>query len=218
MKKIIIFLLLVAALFTACSKNDYLVDGGIAKPNVNMTTYDFLKSNPMFDSLVILIDRAGMKDKVNGAVTFMAPTDFSVKNYINAVLYDMQAIDPTATFTMNDIPADTLKMLASYLISGSVTRDKLTKEGTIFTTLDGSERKVSLEPREEYKDYLSENPQYLFFYKKVGANWDNFEDTNLDDTEKDISVQVRTSGIITTTGVVHVLQGNHILFFYKKQY
>lgn len=218
MNKIIIFLLLIAAAFTACQKENYLIDGGKANPQVNMTTYDYLKSNPLFDTLVILIDKAGLKDKVNGAVTFMVPTDYSVRNYVNDVLSDMRVFDPLAKFTINDIPVDTLKMLQSYLLPGSIVREGLTKEGKIYTALDGSKRKVSLEPRNDYPDQLTDKPEYVFFHKQVGTRWDDFEETDLEVEEKDITVQVRTSGIISKTGVIHVLQGNHKLFFYEKQY
>lgn len=217
MNKIIIFLLLMAVLFTACEE-EYLIDGGIANPNVNMSTYDYLKTNPLFDTLVILIDKAGLKDKVNGAVTFMAPTDFSVKNYVNDVLSDMRVLDPLAKYTINDIPVDSLKKLETYLLPGSITRDKLTKEGKEYTSLNGEKRKVSLEPRDTYGDYLSEKPEFIFFHKKKGIQWDAFDETGLELEEKDITIQVRTSGIISTTGVIHVLQGDHKLLFFEKKY
>ena len=74
MKKInnhyIIVLVLMMLSFASCKKDNYKNDGGKSDPHVNMTTYDFLKSNPLFDSLVRIIDHAGMKDAVNGNITF----------------------------------------------------------------------------------------------------------------------------------------------------
>lgn len=217
MKKIIIFLLLIAVLFTSCEE-EYLVDGGTANPKVNMSTYDYLKTNPMFDTLVILIDKAGLKEKVNEDVTFMAPTDYALVNYVNDVLSDMRVLDPLAKYTINDIPADSLKKLASYIFPGSITRGNLTKEGKEFTSLNGEKRKISLEPRDTYSDYLSEKPQFIFFHKKKGVQWDDYGDTGLEMEEKDITVQVRTSGIISNTGVIHVLQGDHKFLFFEKIY
>lgn len=217
MKKIIILLCAAVAMFSACDE-EYLIDGGVADPNVNMTTYDYLKSNPMFDTLVVLIDKAGLKDKVNGAVTFMAPTDYSILNYLNEVTADLRVTDPLAKYNLDDIPLDTLKKLGSYIIEDKLIRNKLSKEGKEYPTLNGEKRKVSLEPRDNYGDYLSEKPEFVFFYKKVGARWDDYAETGLGTGERDKVVQVRTSGIISTNGVIHVLQGNHVLFFYESIY
>ncbi len=217
MKKLLIIVSLAVAVFSACN-NDYLIDGGVANPNVNLTTYDFLKTNPIFDTVVMLIDKAGLKDKVNGAVTFMAPTDFAVQNYVNDILSDMRVTDPNAKFTVDDIPIDTLMQLQAYMITELLPREKLTQNGKEYSAVNGEKRKISLEPRDEYSEYLSEKPLYVFFYKKKGTRWDDYAEENLDTDERDISVLVRTSGIVTNNGLVHVLQGNHVLFFYEKIY
>jgi len=50
-----------------------------------MTTYDWMKSNKygVFDTVLMLIDKAGVKDKINAqGVTFFAPTDYDVYNYV----------------------------------------------------------------------------------------------------------------------------------------
>ena len=71
--------------FSACKKDDYINDGGkILTGRVNMTTYDYLKSNPKFDSLVKIIDKAGMKDQVNGNITFFATTNYGAADYVSA--------------------------------------------------------------------------------------------------------------------------------------
>ena len=70
MKKIYntLFVLVAAGLFfSACKKDDYFVGGTLHNAKVNMTTYDFLKSNNrgLFDTLLLLVDKAGIKDKIN---------------------------------------------------------------------------------------------------------------------------------------------------------
>src|ERR1041384_6880417 len=72
-----IIVLLIAT--SACKKGDYLSGGSLANPKVEMSTYDYLKRNPLFDTLVLLVDRAGMKEQVNGKITFFAPTDYSIR-------------------------------------------------------------------------------------------------------------------------------------------
>ena len=96
MKKL--FLINLAALFsivlvfTACKK-DYITGG--APENVNeykdMATYDVLKRNALYDTLVQLIDAAGIKDKINEqGTTFFAPSDYSIYNYLQLRSIDVQ--------------------------------------------------------------------------------------------------------------------------------
>ncbi|MGV8829357.1 MAG: hypothetical protein ACWA6U_13690 [Breznakibacter sp.] len=214
MKNVFLLLLVCLATFSACEE-EYLIDGGVANPNVGMSTYDFLKTNPIFDTLVILIDKAGLKEEVNGAVTFMAPTDFSIKNYLDAVVADMRVTDPLATYTINDIPQEELMELRSYIIPQMLSRDKLSTKGIVVPSMSGEARKLSLEPRDIYSDYLSSKPEFVYFYKQKGVRWDDYAEEGLSPEEQDQVVQVRTSGLISTKGIIHVLQGNHRLFFYE---
>ncbi|RYF13070.1 MAG: hypothetical protein EOO42_19335, partial [Flavobacteriales bacterium] len=70
---------------SSCQKDDYINDGGkILTGRVNMTTYDYLKSNKKFDSLVKIIDQAGMKDEINGNITFFATTNYGAADYVSA--------------------------------------------------------------------------------------------------------------------------------------
>src|SRR6218665_3132568 len=78
-----ILILLTGIGFMSYSKDKYKNDGGPSNPKVNMTTYDYLKSNRLFDSLVKVIDRAGLKDIVNGDVTLFASTNYSVTDYVS---------------------------------------------------------------------------------------------------------------------------------------
>src|ERR1700754_5261675 len=77
------FIMLVIS-FAACKKNSFITDGGVSNPNVNMTTYDYLKANPNFSSLMNLIDRAGLKDTLNGNITFFAVTNYGVDAWVSA--------------------------------------------------------------------------------------------------------------------------------------
>ena len=65
----------------SCEKNDYVVGGKSQDVNIykNMSNYDMLKSNPAFDTLVQVIDAAGVKDVINAqGTTFFAPSDYSI--------------------------------------------------------------------------------------------------------------------------------------------
>lgn len=210
MKQILIIIAVVIGL-ASCEKDAYLIDGGISDSNVGTTTMDFLSSHYQLDTLAMLIEKAGFADEVNGASTLFAPNNLSIRRYVNRVLTDMRELDPTAEFTVNDIPIDTLtKYMGAYVFSSIIKREDMTKEGTIYTAIDGTERRISLEPSiNSYSNNLSEPPEYVYYTIKEGAEWDDWDD-QVDDTK----IDVRTSNLISTNGVIHVLQGTHILFNY----
>lgn len=215
--KHIFYLLLFVICAASCTNDDYLIDGGTANPNVNMTTYDYLKSNHLFDTVVMMIDIAGLKDKVNAAGTFYVPTNYVIGNYIAAELELRKKLDAEAVYTFDSIPRAEFDSLQMYMFSERLTRDSLVKEGNVYTSIGGREIKLSKEPEEAYQDDLVIKPEYLYFAKKVGKKFDSYEDIingNVTSSEKDERVLIQTSGIITTTGVVHVLQNKHTLFFH----
>lgn len=213
-----IILLFCTGLLFSCTNDDYLTDGGKANPYVNMTTYDYLKSNPLFDTLVMAIDIAGLQEEVNAAGTFYAPTNFSLNEYIRDELELRKKLDADAVYTFDSIPVTEFDSIRMYLFAETITRDSLAKEGRVYTSLAGIDFKLSKEPQDAYQDDLVIKPEYLFFIKKIGSNFDSYEDTvndNVATKEKDERIRVQTSGIITTTGVIHVLQNNHKFIFHK---
>ncbi len=210
MKNKILLLITLFGLYS-CTNDDYLVDGGLANPNVNMSTYDFLKSNKQLDTLALLIERANMIEVVNAkSTTLFAPNNLSIKNYVTAMLTEKQKIDPTVKFTIDDITKEELiVMLGGYIFDEVLDRSKLVKEGKVYTTHNGEERLLSLEPVEEYTGQLDNFPEYVYYTFKVGADWDA-----TDDIVDDKKTVVRTSNLESTNGFIHVLQGNHMFSNY----
>lgn len=204
-------------IFSGCKKDGYLIDGGVHNPKVEMTTYDYLKSKAVFDTLVILIDKAGLKETINGDVTFFAPTDFCIANYINAKRGDRLGIDPFSNWTFDSIPAQTLRdSLKLYIIPGKINRRDMTKEGEIYSTLLGDKFQVALIPvDDQYAKLVKTWPQYVFYTKIVGAGLDD-PDSKIPPlpAELDIRYICQTSGIETNTGVLHVLKNSHTLFYF----
>ncbi|SNR39198.1 fasciclin domain-containing protein [Flavobacterium sp. ov086] len=197
-----IYVLIVLFSLTSCSNDDYLIDGGLANQNVGVSTYDFLKSNKQLDTLAILIQKAGMIDVVNAkSTTLFAPNNLSIKKYI----YYMKEIEENQNYGINDIPVANLKeMLGAYIFNESLDRSKLVKEGKVYTAHNGEERLLSLEPVEDYKDQLDQFPEYVYYTVKGGGDWDP-----TDAVDDDVKTVVRTSNLISTNGVIHVLQGSH---------
>lgn len=213
----LILILFWGSLLAACTNDDYLHDGGVANPNVNMTTYDYLKSNPLFDTLVMTIDKLNLKEEVNTAGTLYAPTNFSFTSYIMDELEALRKIQSDTNYTYADIPVASLDSVRMYIFKERLTRDDLTKEGKVYTSLLGMEMKLSKEPVSQYTGDLVNKPEYLYFIRKMGKRFDTYEETvagTVGQSEKDQRIQVQTSGIITTTGVVHVLANSHKLVFH----
>lgn len=214
-KNTILLIGVLAFIFFGCEKKGYLIDGGVHNPNVDMTTYDYLKTNRVFDTLVILIDKAGLKETINGDVTFFAPTDFSIVNYVTAKRGDMLGINPFSNFRLDSIPKATLRdTLKMYIIPGKINRSDMTKEGKIYTTLMGNKVHIALVPvQDAYVNIVTTWPQYVFFTKVVGAGLD-VPGTIPPPSELDIRNVCQTSGIITNTGILHVIENSHTMFYF----
>lgn len=217
MKNTLLILLTLVFLSSCDSDNQYLEDGGLSVAKVDMSTVDFFRSHEQLDTLAILIEKAGMEDLFNGNNTVMAPNNLSIRNYILGNLAELRETDPLAEFGLNDIPMDTLtKYMGGYVFGGKIKREDMTKEGKIYTAKNGEERRLSLEPVEQYNDELEEYPEYVYFTYKVGTDWDVW-DTNITDlNEKDDKFLIRTSNIESNNGIIHVIQGNHSLFNYTR--
>ncbi len=217
MKKYIVAVIVCALTIVSCVDDDYKIDGGVSSPYVNMSTYDYLKSNRLFDTLVMAIDKAGLRNELDTEVTLFATTHFTFRNYINLMTERGRPTDPNYEYTFDSIPVEILRdSLAMYIFPGKIERGNMTKEGEIFTNLAGTELRISLEPRDDYKDQLKEKPEYVFLTYKRGKAWDAWDATGLGNVETDTKDRIQTSGLISTTGIIHVMQNSHILFFDRK--
>ncbi|ARS41550.1 hypothetical protein CA265_18570 [Sphingobacteriaceae bacterium GW460-11-11-14-LB5] len=185
-----------------------------------MTTYDYLKSNRNFDSLVKVIDKAGLKDAVNGNVTFFATTNYSVADYVKAKK-NQKAIETgneNINFGIKDIPAQELSdSLKTYLFAGKIDRDQITLGGKLYNSALGVipnvQYLIKFRRSFEYGQYVN-YVDYVTYTKVIGTRDDKEPNQDaIPEDQKDKAVDVQTSGIITKTGIVHVLSGNHRLFF-----
>lgn len=218
---------IIVVLFTSCKKNDYLVGGSLHSAKVNMTTYDYLKSNSagLFDTLLLLVDKAGLKDKVNQqGVTFFAPTDYSINAYLNSRAVEEQKIDPFRKWTIDSmIKYEMPKFTDSiniYFVNGALTYDKLTNNGTLYPTLkQGSDCVVSYEETKDpalgYNPNVSTIPRIVYFTFLLKALTPPIIASEIQ-SDEGVHTRVQTSGIETNTGIIHVLNNQHKLFFRNK--
>lgn len=220
MKNILVKALVLLFISSSCQKDDYKNDGGTSSPNVNMTTYDFLKSHGKFDSLVRIIDHAGIKDVVNSNVTFFATTDYGVREYVAAKKQEkiIQVGNENISFSITDIPKQELRdSMMIYLFDGAINRDNLTTEDKFFQSKFGNipnvRFNIKMRRTRDYSSYVN-YVDYLNFTKVIKTIDAQEPDYNaIPDAELDRSVDCQTSGLISTTGVIHVLDNSHRLLF-----
>lgn len=216
------------AVLGACKKNNYLSGGTINNSNVRMTTYDYLAGNSLnqFDSVLLIIDKAGLKDLINQqGVTFFAPTNAAVYAYLNARTIAMQKVDPSAKYTMDTLfkydlarMADSMRM---YVVNQPLTYDKLTADGAKYATqLPGDTAVVAFMPTNKaalgYFNQISTVPQIVTYFQLWQPLADPFQAVNIPNNVGVMNI-CQTSGIQTTTGTLHVLASFYPLFFYGTQ-
>ncbi len=209
----------------SCKNDDYKIGGDLHDPNVNMSTYDFLKSNRygMFDTLLLLVDKAGLKEKLNQSnKTFFVPSDYAINKYVLARTLEIQKIDPFKKWTVDSIMkyemarfADSLNI---YFVNQPIVNDDLNAQGKIYKNLKNNEVVVSYEETDDealgYNSNSSTKPKLVYFtylYQKLDPNFD------VSKIEYPVGTRtlVQTSNVRTTTGTVHVLSNSHTLFYHR---
>jgi hypothetical protein len=234
MKKIVLARCLTIAsvivIFTACKK-DYITGGSVEDINKysNTSTYDVLKGNPLYDTLVRLIDTAGLKDKINSqGITMFVPSDYSVFTYLNFRTQKVQAtinanakfgLDSLFYYLRNNING-TKDSLLMYLINKPLLYNNLTDMGALYPTeLAGDTAIVSYEYTRDntlgYNTIVSNVPQVVFF-TQLWKHYDLNANNPAGAVPNTIGVRtlIKTSCIITKNGVMNALSNSHTLFFY----
>jgi len=222
--KNILYITLLLILASSCQKEDYKNDGGVSDPHVNKTTYDFLKEHGSFDSLVRIIDHAGIKDIINSKITLFVTTDYGVKDYVMAKKQEkiVEVGDENISFSITDIPKNELRdSMMIYVYDGEINRENLSTENKYFTSKFGAipnvRFNIKLRRTRDFSSYL-DYVDYLNFTKVIKSLDADEPDYNaIPDGDLDRSFDCQTSGLITTTGVVHVLTNDHRLFFNRGQ-
>jgi hypothetical protein len=224
--KTFISIIIAAALFTSVysCKKSYTIGGSLFVPTVNMTTYDYLKTNHLFDTLVIMIDKMGLKDEVNQAGTFFAVTNYSIRNYVLAKEAYLQIIENNEnlvyTFDSLDLPSlkDTLR---TYMFHDRITRDNISQIGEWRASDEGDSRLIQLIATTDYtnQNVFTTDPKYIYLTKIIPLPGSPVptDSTGLVNVVPAQMLQTlcQTTGILTTTGVLHVLSNAHTFDYYN---
>ncbi len=190
---------------TSCSKEDYLTDTGLHQAQTPLDAYDYLAAHPYhyFDTLLTIIDHYNLKEEVNSAGTFFAPTDRSVNLFIRQKQTALRLEDEDAVYTLEslfeDLPADSVKQ---YLFNEKMTLDQLSTTETTYNTLGTTAVKIQkvLQTDAAYYTWSTTPVYFLYYIKDVGA-------------ATPTRVQCQTTGILTKNGtgtILHVLANTHV--------
>ncbi len=198
-------------LLTAGCSRDYFTDGGSLSlektATLGVSTTDYLRTQgTLFDTLVTLIEMSGLEAAVNAkGNTFLAPSDYSIYNYLNLVFPDPQK----RPASLRAIPQEEMNkitgILKNYIIPNQeVVRDKLATTYSYFTTYGEKKARFNL-VQDDYLGNVKMGAKFIVFSLNTAAPGQK---------ERYQSVQVATSDLHSTNGVVHLLiSSSHIFGF-----
>ncbi|MRX77932.1 hypothetical protein GJU39_17775 [Pedobacter petrophilus] len=203
------------AYFTSCKKSEYLTDGGLSEAKTPLTTYDYLKQHKyhLFDTLIMVIDHYNMKNEVNGAATFFAPTNYSINNYIRVKRDSVRKIDENNKYTLEDmyknITADSLRL---YISKSRIELTSAPLQPLIVANAANTQTAIQRVLQPKPAESWSSAPIYYLFYIKVRGGLDPPNATpEPNDPNIDLRAQCQTTGIEPSSGgMLHVLNNNHI--------
>ena len=228
MKKIIKYLTVVVlaiAVFEGCKKDNYIVGGQLESTVTPLSTYDYLKNNRfnMFDTLLLLVDKAGIKNVINQqGITFYAPTDFSINNYLTIRRNQVRNHNPNKNYTIDTLIKYDLQgfkdSINMYIIPKTITYNSLSQNGVVFNTAFANKQAViSFETTTDvtlgYTSAVSTPPRLEFYtYIKSGPLPSPLIASDISPSVG-VRVLCQTSGLTTATGQLNVLVNTHTLYF-----
>lgn len=203
---ILVTLLMLTAGFTACKKESYLHDGGLANAVTPLSTYDYLKGHTYhyFDTTILLIDHFNLKDSVNNSKTFFAFTDYAIVALMNAK--GITSLDELYDSVSS-------KFLTQYMFGETITLDGAATVAVGYTDWAGASAPCAIKktPATSYVSLPTTSlasTYYILDYVKVNGGIDGAAGTPAGDSV-DVVLPCQTTGIQTSSGTtLHVLVNN----------
>lgn len=203
MKRYVLLVFMGVMMFTSCSTKYNYIDTGLADGEFEGNMYEYLQSNSYdWDSTVLLIERAGLVDLFEGKregfekITFFGPTNLSIIRWMIQEGYE----------TIEDVPVELCnELILRHVVKGETRRDDVPRGevvlgqlqgngGQVMTSLWGTEFWI-YSHQDSYENIPGVGPIILYIVS----------------LDKRTSINVASTNIETTTGVVHSLQYDYTL-------
>lgn len=201
MKNILLAIILLGLIFPSCN-DDYYTDGGLANGELNMTTYDFIKSRPdMFEKLLWVIDQNNLKDEINKeGTTFFPPKDESIVAYL-----DLKKLESVQLEKLPPEEVDTLGMtLEMYMFPYEIMRDDLSPKMKEYVSLSDDLMGITLKV-EPYKEIPGFGPSTVILSGPPRVKPESPAAVRS-------NAEVATSDLESTNGAIHVLRHTGHIF------
>lgn len=189
-----------------CS-DDYYTDGGLLDESVGelgVSTMDYLEENSAeFDTLVMLINLCELDSEVNASGnTFFAPRDYSIHNYFELIFSDL-AEWPELTALDADEVEEISNILQNYIIpEQEILQEDLSTAYSYSTTYAGKSARFNV-TQDDYLGNVNMGAKHIVF---------SLDKSNDGEDVVYQSVQVVTSNMKSTNGIVHVLDSDTHIF------
>ncbi|PTS98019.1 hypothetical protein DBR11_16035 [Pedobacter sp. HMWF019] len=200
--------------FFSCKKSSYLTDGGLSDPKSYLSTYDYLKQHKyhLFDTLIMVIDHYNLKEEVNGAATFFAPTNYSINKYLKVKKDSILQEDENGKYTLDDMYKDiTADSLRIYMLKSRVELMTTPEQAAMVNNAANTKTAIQRILQPKASGAWSSAPIYYLYYIRVRGTLDPQGSTlPADDPTSDVKAQCQTTGIEPSTGgMLHVLNNQH---------
>ena len=200
------FLLILSFALPACKKDGGYHDTPNSEKKIPMNTYDYLKSKVgVFDSLVAVIDRLGLKETLtDSSITLFAVTNQSFQLAVTNLnrLRKQSDKDPEYLSIVDRTQLDT--MVSYYIIRGKYLSDSLRlQDGLDLFSVRFGYPMHAKSSRASASGFQEGGPEVIDFSNTKRSKFVKFWS----------STTTGSNNIETTNGVVHVVTPDHIFGF-----
>lgn len=205
----------------ACKKEASPYEQDTPVVNINLNSLDFLKAQTgTYDSLLYILHKLPQLEDslINHSVTFFAPQDISILTAIQNINVT-RTRSGKAAWIIDSVPLpvwDTL--MRRYMVAGIVTPDSIRfADGVDLVTMSGywhTSEETGDDVFSPYKMHADLVKQSTSGSTSTNKQRIQFSDKNFSRFRTDWSSSyVKTSSLITTNGVLHLLEPNHVFGF-----
>jgi len=199
-------LLILSILLPACKKDGGSYDSPDADKKIPLNTYDYLKSKPgVFDSLVAVVDRLGLKQTLtDSAITLFAVTNQSFQLAVTNLNRLRKQTDKDPRFLSNIDREQLDTMVSYYIIRGKYLSDSLQlQDGLDLFSVRFGYPMHAKSTRASSSGFEKGGPEVIDFSNTKRSKFVKFWS----------STTTGSNNIETTNGIVHVVTPDHIFGF-----